>query len=111
MIAAVAIVNVNVSSKSSDLSDISLANVEALADGEDGDFAYKIDDKDCTILETIDADLCITVGGRRWRIANGIVGGTYTKTWTNAARDCSSGGSSSCVSKTCGDFYATLSSI
>jgi hypothetical protein len=36
-IAAVAVVNVNLGSKSSDLSTISLANVEALATGESSD--------------------------------------------------------------------------
>jgi hypothetical protein len=33
-IAAVAVMNVNLSSKSNDLSDVSLANIEALASGE-----------------------------------------------------------------------------
>ena len=111
-IAATAAFNVNFNMNKSDkLSSLALANIEALASGESGSATWKIADKDCSISERVDANLEITLAGKKFKVANYSVGATYKKTWKNAARDCSTGGSSMCASTTCTTFYGSLTKL
>lgn len=75
-----------------------------------GESGYKIHNKNCAISEMVDGDLYITVSGRKFKVTGVSVGGTYSKEWKDAARDCEQNGTFSCSTYTCGDFYKTLPS-
>ena len=103
--------NVKIVMETNHLHDLSLKSIEAAslaARSNEEEAKYIIKGKDCSVSGIVDAEGYITVMGRKFKAAGISVGGTYEKTWTDASRDCSSGGNSICNTFSCGQFYATV---
>ena len=97
MVAAAIVINVNLSLKRSGLSDVLLANIEALAQGEGGlDTNYEPVPYDCTIH--------VGVGGSFGPIKANAQGNVVI----SGARDCEAGGNKTCAPVTCAEIYASI---
>lgn len=103
VIAAVATINVSLSSQNRDLLGVSLANVEALANGETS-IKYDKIKSSCTKEFTIDAQGYVTI--RKKKIYIGGVSGSYTQTVSDVQIDCPRGSQfDSCSECSCANYW------
>lgn len=99
VLAAVAVFNVNMSSKN-DISLLSLANIEALANNENNSEKYYTRiSADCTITVTGKANSTITVAGIGTVKLDG--NGEYTYVRKNGEVRCIKDGSEMCIPQNC----------
>ena len=105
-IAAVAAGNVNINSQTNVMSDLALANVEALASdvegGSGGSLVYNIEEGNCSVTLSGQAGIKGTVLGVNYTIP---ASGSITLTFNDVKILCSSGGKYACTQKTCADFW------
>ena len=112
--AAIAGYNTYVNQTKVEMSDMALANVEALADGnmydESQNAIWSINTENCTHTTTVGADGTVNIFGIV-KVVDLEAGASYSETWEDVRTDCSTGGNSLCTPYTCANFFLEITKI
>lgn len=78
--------------------------------GGTGKAVYQIVKQNCTISQEVSGVGEITIFGKVYKVTSVAAGAKFSKTWSEAARDCYANGGALCTPMSCGEFYLKLPS-